>query len=88
MNFEYLWGGTSQNIFSAPARDESSQPTIHLLDPRSAYKTIRAEGNHRKRVWSSGYDARLTRERSRVRSPLLVAFLPTEFILDFYFLGM
>ena len=41
----------------------------------SGYRHGCVTDTHRKRVWSSGYDARFTRERSRVRSPLPVRFL-------------
>ena len=45
---------------------------------RRGYELEQAVGTHRKRVWSSGYDARFTRERSRVRSPLPVRFLSSS----------
>ena len=35
------------------------------------------------RLWSSGYDARFTRERSRVRSPLTVLLLSISSFLSF-----
>ena len=34
-----------------------------------------------RQIWSSGYDARLTRERSRVRPPLSVLFIKLSFKL-------
>ena len=45
---------------------------------RIGYELKRAAGTQRKRVWSSGYDARFTRERSGVRSPLPVRFLSSS----------
>ena len=39
-----------------------------------------------RRVWSSGYDARFTRERSGVRPPLPVLILSNFFgLINYYF---
>ena len=72
-------------VFKIQLRQIKNIRPFVCLSPRGVGRAIRrgyeleqAVGTHRKRVWSSGYDARFTRERSRVRSPLPVRFLSSS----------
>ena len=82
----YTWsGGSSESnchihVITPPSKNAFEGLLIRCLwratNPPACTAAHRSKlNNHSKRVWSSGYDVRLTRERSWVRSSLPVYFL-------------